>query len=144
MRARLKNKSTPAAALLAVLLCLSSCSDDRPVGDSFKDAKSVETLISAMYDPAGRDRAAARLGPLSCFIPKRLEKEVADQSKNTPDALIAREMMLEMLGRLDNERDIDGILIQITRDSAYPRKLRHAADGIARARLSRRGETDRP
>jgi len=121
-------------------LTLSSCSDDRPVGATLKAKKNVDELISGLYIPGKRAKAANRLAPFARFVVKKLTVEVTDVSKNSPTQIEARLIMLEMLGRLDHEPEIDGLLIRINRDSAYPQEMRTAASDIARARAARKME----
>lgn len=73
------------------------------------------------------------------MVPK-LTAEVTDVSKDSAGEVEARIIMLEMLGRLDREPKIDGLLIRINRDSSNPKELRDAAADIARARASRRAK----
>ncbi len=126
--------------LACVISTLPSCSDDRPVGDTLKAKRNVDELISGLYIPGKRAKAANRLAPFARFVVKKLTVEVTDVSKNSPVQIEARLIMLEMLGRLDHESEIDGLLIRINRDSAYPQEMRTAASDIARARAARRAE----
>jgi len=126
--------------IICVIPASCSCSDDRPVGNSLKPDRNVDELIVDLYRPDERAKAAKRLLPFARFMVPKLTAEVTDVSKDSAGEVEARIIMLEMLGRLDREPKIDGLLIRINRDSSNPKELRDAAADIARARASRRAK----
>ncbi|MHC4664027.1 MAG: hypothetical protein ACYS8W_20380 [Planctomycetota bacterium] len=138
MSLSLSRKPLAALVILMTAPLLFSCSDDRPVGDTLKPDRNIDDLIKEMYDPEKRDKAAKRLGQFTRFIVGKLIAEVTNNTKSSPDEIIARVMMLQMLGRHDGESEIDGLLVRLFREGEYPAEISQTAARIARDRAARR------